>query len=180
MTSASIITPNVSCSCVCLYSWFKIIFGLTSFLSSMHMRMPCLSDSSLRSVIPSTFLSRTRSAIFSISLALFTIKGSSVTTIRFLPLFIGSILDIARTLILPFPVRYASLMPAVPKILPPVGKSGPFTIAINSSIFVERSFSTSLSIIFTTALITSRRLCGGIFVAMPTAMPVVPFTNRFG
>jgi DNA gyrase subunit A len=27
---------------------------------------------------------------------------------------------------------------------------------------------------------TSRRLCGGMFVAMPTAMPALPFTSRFG
>ena len=34
--------------------------------------------------------------------------------------------------------------------------------------------------IFTTALITSRRLWGGILVAIPTAIPEVPFTSRFG
>jgi hypothetical protein len=27
---------------------------------------------------------------------------------------------------------------------------------------------------------TSRRLCGGILVAIPTAMPSVPFRRRFG
>jgi hypothetical protein len=27
---------------------------------------------------------------------------------------------------------------------------------------------------------TSLRLCGGMFVAMPTAMPSEPFTSRFG
>ena len=27
---------------------------------------------------------------------------------------------------------------------------------------------------------TSRRLCGGMFVAMPTAMPPEPLTSRFG
>ncbi len=26
----------------------------------------------------------------------------------------------------------------------------------------------------------SLRLCGGMFVAMPTAMPVLPLTSRFG
>ena len=30
------------------------------------------------------------------------------------------------------------------------------------------------------ALTTSRRLCGGMFVAMPTAMPDEPLTTRFG
>ena len=28
--------------------------------------------------------------------------------------------------------------------------------------------------------VTSRRLWGGMFVAMPTAMPVLPFTSRLG
>ena len=27
---------------------------------------------------------------------------------------------------------------------------------------------------------TSPKLCGGIFVAIPTAIPVEPFTNKFG
>ncbi len=31
-----------------------------------------------------------------------------------------------------------------------------------------------------TPSITSPRLCGGMFVAMPTAMPVEPLTSRFG
>ena len=32
----------------------------------------------------------------------------------------------------------------------------------------------------TVASITSRRLCGGMLVAMPTAMPEEPLTSRFG
>ena len=36
------------------------------------------------------------------------------------------------------------------------------------------------SIIQTTPSITSPRLCGGMLVAMPTAMPVEPLTSRFG
>ena len=125
---------------------------------------------------PSTFLSLCNSAIFSISLALLTIYGSSVTTILFLPLSIGSISVTARTLIFPRPVRYASSIPLVPNICAPVGKSGPLIIPRISSIVV----SSISSIRRTTPLITSRRLCGGIFVAMPTAIPDVPFTKRFG
>ena len=131
-------------------------------------------------VIPSTFFSLTKSAIFSISLALFTIYGSSVTTILFLPFAIGSIFVTARTRILPRPVRYASSIPRVPKISAPVGKSGPLTISSNSSMVVSLSSSIRLSMIFTTAAIISLKLCGGIFVAIPTAIPVVPFTRRFG
>jgi hypothetical protein len=36
------------------------------------------------------------------------------------------------------------------------------------------------SIIVTAALITSPRLCGGMLVAMPTAMPVLPLTSSCG
>ena len=149
-TSARLITPNVSCICVCLYNKFKTTLGFTSLRSSITIRMPSRSDSSRRSVIPSILLSLCSSAIFSISLALLTRYGSSVTTIRFFPLSIGSISVTARTRILPRPVRYASLIPAVPRITPPVGKSGPLIILINSSMSVSFS-SISLSINFTTA-----------------------------
>ena len=37
-----------------------------------------------------------------------------------------------------------------------------------------------LAIIAITAPTTSDRLCGGMFVAMPTAIPAEPFTSRFG
>ena len=46
--------------------WERLLFV------SITIRIPSLSDSSRRSEIPSTFLSRTRSAIFSIRFALFT------------------------------------------------------------------------------------------------------------
>ncbi len=75
----------------------------------------------------------------------------------------------------PRPVRYASRMPDRPTMIAPVGKSGPFTCFIRSS-----TFASGLSISVTTASITSPRLCGGMFVAMPTAMPALPFTSRFG
>ena len=106
--------------------------------------------------------------------------GSSVTIILFLPFAIGSILVIARTRILPRPVRYASSIPLVPRISAPVGKSGPLTIFKISSILVSPFSSIWSSMIFTTAPMISRRLCGGMFVAIPTAIPDVPFTRRFG
>ena len=58
---------------------------------------------------------------------------------------------------------------------PPVGKSGPFTHRHNCS--VDRS---GLSSSLISAVQISLRLCGGMLVAMPTAMPVVPLTSRFG
>ena len=146
----------------------------------MTMRMPSRSDSSRRSVIPSMRFVFTSSAIFWMSVALLTRYGSSVTMIRLLPFGIVSMSVTARTRILPRPVRYASVTPRVPMMMPPVGKSGALMIGRISSMAVSRSSFTRLSIILSQAATTSRRLCGGIFVAMPTAMPVVPFTSRFG
>ena len=73
LTSANMITPYVSCSWVCLYSWFSTTFGLASFFSSITTRRPSRLDSSRRSEIPSIRLSFTSSAIFSMSFALLTI-----------------------------------------------------------------------------------------------------------
>ena len=66
-------------------------------------------------------------------------------------------------------------MPARPRMMPPVGKSGPGTILIRSS-----TPSAGSSISAMQASITSPRLCGGMLVAMPTAMPPAPLTSRFG
>ena len=81
----------------------------------------------------------------------------------------------ARITIRPRPVRYASRIPERPTTMPPVGKSGPLRCFIRSS-----TFASGLSISWTTASIVSVRLCGGMFVAMPTAIPVDPLTSRFG
>ncbi len=60
-------------------------------------------------------------------------------------------------------------------MIAPVGKSGPLTCFIRSS-----TFDSGLSISWTTAFTTSPRLCGGMFVAIPTAIPLEPLTSRFG
>src|SRR3972149_343904 len=60
-------------------------------------------------------------------------------------------------------------------MMPPVGKSGPLTISESSSVVVSGA-----SISLTMASQISPRLCGGQFVAMPTAMPLAPFTSRLG
>ena len=60
-------------------------------------------------------------------------------------------------------------------MIAPVGKSGPFTCFIRSS-----TFESGLSINCTTAFTTSPRLCGGMLVAIPTAIPLEPLTSRFG
>ena len=66
-------------------------------------------------------------------------------------------------------------MPLRPMMMPFVGKSGPLTYCIRSL-----SCASGLSSTHTQALMTSVRLWGGIFVAMPTAMPDEPLTRRFG
>src|SRR5947208_1808342 len=66
-------------------------------------------------------------------------------------------------------------MPSMPQIMPPVGKSGPLTNFIRSGTVMA-----GLSIWAQTPSMISPRLCGGMFVAMPTAMPVPPLTRRFG
>ena len=59
--------------------------------------------------------------------------------------------------------------------MPPAGRSGPGTKAMRSS-----SVACGCSMRWRAALTTSPRLCGGIFVAMPTAIPEAPLTSRFG
>ena len=58
---------------------------------------------------------------------------------------------------------------------PPVGKSGPLTYL--SSVLL-RAF--GLSIRNSAASHSSAALCGGIDVAMPTAMPCEPLASRLG
>ncbi len=60
-------------------------------------------------------------------------------------------------------------------MMPPVGKSGPGTMRIRSST-VESGLWMSAIV----ASMISARLCGGMLVAMPTAMPPEPLTSRFG
>ena len=81
----------------------------------------------------------------------------------------------ARMTMRPRPVRYASRIPWRPSTIAPVGKSGPFTCFIRSS-----TFDSGLSISCTIASTISLSRCGGMFVAMPTAIPAEPFTSRFG
>ena len=59
--------------------------------------------------------------------------------------------------------------------MPPVGRSGPGTKRISAS-----SVASGWLIRCRAAETTSTRLCGAMFVAMPTAMPEAPLTSRFG
>ena len=66
-------------------------------------------------------------------------------------------------------------MPAFPSIVPPVGKSGPDISFISSSIDIF-----GLLIRFTQPFKTSVKLCGGMFVAIPTAIPDEPLISKLG
>ena len=75
----------------------------------------------------------------------------------------------------PLPLLYPCLIISLPMITPPVGKSGPGICFINSLILISL-----LSINANVPSIISPKLCGGILVAMPTAIPPAPLTKRFG
>ena len=140
--------------------------------------MPDLSEWSFTSEISVRTLSWTRSAIFlmtPVSPPFFTPYGSSVTMIAFLPPRSSSVCMRARMMIRPLPVLYASRIPIRPTTIAPVGKSGPFMCCMRSS-----TFASGLSMSWTTASTASLSLWGGMFVAMPTAMPEEPLTSRFG
>ncbi len=70
-------------------------------------------------------------------------------------------------------------MPRVPRIWAAVGKSGPGMRSMSASSSSSREASGFSSAHIAPAE-TSRRLCGGMLVAMPTAMPTDPLTSRFG
>ena len=145
--------------------------------------MPSLSDSSLTSDTPSMVLELTRSAICSQSEALLVWYGMEVITTAsrawpFLPppLTFSTVAAPLR-FTPPLPVRYISLKP--PRcctMMPPVGKSGA-GIASSRSSSVQFSGSEAYR---TNAFATSLRLWGGMDVAMPTAIPVLPLMSRLG
>ena len=62
-----------------------------------------------------------------------------------------------------------------PETYPPVGKSGPVIISISFSIVISGFF-----IYAVIASHTSVRLCEGMFVAIPTAIPDAPLSNKAG
>ncbi len=101
--------------------------------------------------------------------------GSSVTTMPCLRAVTFSMATVARVRKLPRPVAYASRTPSSPMIRPPVGRSGPGMKRIRSSRPAPGWVSRCRA-----AAITSTRLCGAMFVAIPTAIPLAPLTSRFG
>ena len=94
---------------------------------------------------------------------------------QLLPFFFSCTSHLARTVSEPRPVSYASRMPFFPMMMPPVGKSGPGSAFMSSSVVTS-----GLSNIMHVASMVSPRLCGGMLVAMPTAMPDEPLTSKLG
>src|SRR5437588_138774 len=66
------------------------------------------------------------------------------------------------------------MIPSFPRICPPDGKSGPLTHCINA-----RESRSELSILAMVASMTSRRLCGGMFVAVRVVV-AHHFSDRLG
>ena len=169
------LTPKALSNGVKEYKLLRITSGFCPDLNSITILTPSLSDSSLISDIPSTFLSLASSAIFSTNLALFCWYGISEIIIFDFSLESFSISAFALKTTLPLPVLAASINPEEPFIIPPVGKSGPGIIFINSSISIL-GFSNKAKLAF----IDSVKLWGNMLVAMPTAIPADPFTSKLG
>ena len=87
-----------------LYSEFKTNSDSSPFFNSITTLIPSLSDSSLKSDIPTIFFSFTKLAIFSIKEALFNWYGISFIIKLSLPFFPSSISIFPLTLTLPLPV----------------------------------------------------------------------------
>ena len=97
----------------------------------------------------------------------------------FVAVVMGSNLVTARNTIPPFPVVYKSFAPAVPIIEAPVGKSGAGTISKSCSVLTISLDIRPLANV-THAVMSSRKLCGGMLVAIPTAIPAAPFNSNTG
>lgn len=176
-----IFTPNVSSRAAFLYNilmMFCISSSEVPFFTSIHRHSPFLSPLSAISTTAGSSLFLTSSATVSRNLAVppIIVYGSSVTQILFLPYPISLTSTLPRTLILPSPVAYTLYSSSgVALMIPPVAKSGPGMSASRSSSCISGSFRYA-----TVASMTSPRLCVGIFVAIPTAIPVEPLTRIFG
>ena len=108
------------------------------------------------------------------------VGDGSVATIAVRPARVSSKATCACITTRPRPWRYMSRMASISshspvtglrrrskrKIVPPVGKSGPSRCSHRSSVVISGS-----SMSACVARTTSPRLCGGMLVAMPTAMP---------
>ena len=102
--SAMLFTLKLVCRAEYLNSWFSTTVAMASRFTSYTMRMPLRSLSSRMSLIPSTFLSFTRSAHFFTRSALFTMKGISSTMMVSRPRSSSSMRALPRSTTRPRPV----------------------------------------------------------------------------
>ena len=168
------LTAKLDCSGVCFHRLLSTTFAGAPARSSMTNRVLPFADSLRSSVMPSMTLRLTASAILRSMPSTEVWYGISVTTMRDrLPS--STISARARMRTDPRPVDMAAREPARPNSKPRVGKSGPCTNPIRSS-----TVASGLRMRWMVASMTSPRLCVGILVAMPTAMPWLPLMSRFG
>ena len=169
------LTCTLSASGVCLKRYAMTSCGSAPFFSSSTTRITVV-DSSRTSSKVGSFLERMTWAIFSTMAPRSTPNGIDVTMMLTPFLASSSVVHSPRRRTEPEPVSYSSSSSRFEAwSSPPVGKSGPLMKASRRFVVSSRS-----SIRATAASITSPRLCGGMLVAMPTAMPCAPLTSRFG
>ena len=149
-------------------------------MSSSTIRIPSLDDSFDISTMSCVFFVSIRSTTSEINLPIpapIIVYGMALITSLSLSDFLlpGSNSTFPRSLILPTPVSYILISSLLLTTRPPVGKSGPGMYSISSAVVIS-----SLSIYASTALITSSRLCVGMLVVIPTAIPSEPLISIFG
>ena len=174
-TIANVLNPKEVSIDVYLNNCLLTVSGSTLRLKSIATLTPSLFDSSLMSLIPSIFFSLINSAILSLRFDLLIWYGIEEIINLSFPFFKFSTLISPLILKEPLPFLYPCLIISFPIIIPPVGKSGPGICFINSDNFISL-----LLIKANVPSITSPKLCGGILVAIPTAIPPAPLTSKLG
>ena len=120
------LTPKLVCIGVCLYRLFSTTLALASRLSSITSRALRPAESFWVRRCPRAHVRARRSRFSSRQTRPRSDRAISVTIMREVPRD-SSISATARSLIEPFPVLQASRIPWRPRIVAPVGKSGPLT-----------------------------------------------------
>ncbi len=145
----------------------------SSTASTACFSCPCSAVSAFR---PARSFGLTSSSISSSTRCAETPCGRLVKTSCHCPRANSSTMCVARMRIDPRPLDWiARRSSADEMICPPPGKSGPGTISCRRAASMPGSRRTA-----TAAAAISRRLCGGISVAMPTAMPDAPLSRTIG
>ena len=161
-----------------MFTIFSISSSEVPFFTSMHKHSPFLSPRSAMSTTAGSSLFLVSSATVSRNFDVFPIivHGISVIQIVFRPYPASRISYLPLTLSFPIPVSYISRMTSLSALIyPPVAKSGPGRTSIISSSVISGFFRYIIR-----PSITSPKLCVGISLSIPTAIPDVPLTKIFG